>query len=102
MTKKQSNISKASTHLKEDCQVLLFRFKNEFGKEKSLVDPKGRSLIPEFCPKDFTPRCTPPAGSILYQNTSPFYFMSPTFRPGRTGFGHWVLTKKFPLTFAHS
>lgn len=41
MTKKQSNISLRSTHLKEDCQVLLFRFKNEFGKEKSLVEKEG-------------------------------------------------------------
>jgi len=41
MTKKQSNIGKHSTHLKEDCQVLLFRFKNEFGKEKSLVEKEG-------------------------------------------------------------
>lgn len=64
MTIKQSNINN-ETHLKEDCQVLLFRFKNEFGKEKSLVEPKGRRSYPEFCPKDFTPRCTHRSNSSL-------------------------------------
>ena len=78
MTKKQSNIIQSSTHLKEDCQVLLFRFKNEFGKEKSLVDLKGRRLYPEFYPKDFTPRCTWACNSSLdHIKVLPLFYQAP-------------------------
>jgi len=58
MTAKQSNIVPEMTHLKVGCQAPLFRFKDEYGKEMSLADLKGRKVILFFYPKDLTPGCT--------------------------------------------
>lgn len=65
MTKKQSNSISDLTHFREGCQALLFRFKDEFGKEKSLA-LKGRRLYPEFYSKDFTPSCTTTHNTLQY------------------------------------
>lgn len=57
MMEKQSNIVKR-THLSVGGQAPLFRFKDEYGEEKSLGDLKGRKVILFFYPKDLTPSCT--------------------------------------------
>lgn len=57
MTIKLSNINLTKTHLDEGCQAPLFRFKDECGKEKSLVELNGRNYNLYFSPKDFAPSC---------------------------------------------
>lgn len=46
------------THLKKGSNAPLFRFKDECGREMSLVDLKGKKVILFFYPKDNTPGCT--------------------------------------------
>lgn len=56
MMEKQSNTIK-KTHLHVGGQAPLFRFKDEYGEEKSLGDLKGKKIILFFYPKDLTPGC---------------------------------------------
>ncbi|MFI5203091.1 MAG: thioredoxin-dependent thiol peroxidase [Flavobacteriales bacterium] len=56
MMEKQSNTTK-KTHLHVGGQAPLFRFKDEYGEEKSLGDLKGKKIILFFYPKDLTPGC---------------------------------------------
>ncbi len=46
------------THLQKGTSAPMFRFKDEYGTEKSLGDLKGKKLIHFFYPKDLTPGCT--------------------------------------------
>lgn len=64
MTKKRSNIILVLTHFK-GCQALLFRFKDECGKELSLADVNERVVPVSLFPKDLTTCCVESSNSGL-------------------------------------